>query len=145
MPATLFGCMTKRIICLLILFFLLLASCSKNHLYVQQMCVDRNYLASTHVGTPDPRQDRPPHGQRLLVNWRFPSELFDQGLTLILTVRFWDQKEEEIIQPVEKKWSYKEFYFPLKLLTYRIQVMNSCNEIVETWEHQLWTELIEIK
>src|SRR5207245_514460 len=96
---------------LFIFLFTLLAGCYKNHLYVQQEWVDRNFLASTKVGTPDPRQADPPQGQRLLVSWRFPDNLFYQGLGLVLTVRFWDEEEKVIQHPVERAWGYAAFNF----------------------------------
>jgi hypothetical protein len=121
------------------------AGCYKNHLYVQQEWVDRTFLASTKVGTPDPRQECPPEGQRLLVAWKFPAYLFYQELHLLLTVRFWDNSEEVISYPVERHWSNAAFnFYHQKILTYRIQVVNRDDEIVETWEHQFWTELIDI-
>lgn len=108
------------------------------------MCVDVNYLASTHIGTPDPRQKHPPQGQRLLVTWKFPTSIFDQGLRLVLTARHWDQSEELIEYPLTKRWSYEEFYFPCKLLTYKIEIFNTCGELVDLWEHHFWTELIDM-
>jgi len=132
-----------------IIFLTFFTSCYKGHLYVQQEWIDRDFLASTHVGTPDPRQERPPDGQRLLVSWRFPKCLYDQQLTLAITVRFWDNKEEVILQPVKRQLSYTALYFPKregqgKILTYKIDVVNSEGGIVETWEHHFWTELIDI-
>lgn len=145
MPATLFGwSMTYRIV-VLGLIFTLFTGCYKNHLYVQQEWVDRNFLASTKVGTPDPRQACPPEGQRILVAWKFPANLYYQDLQLLLTVRFWDNSEEVITYPIERRWSNTAFnFFQQKILTYRIQVVNRDNEIVETWEHHFWTELIDI-
>ena len=70
------------------LFFLACAAgCYKNHLYVQQQKIDQSFLASSHVGTPDPRQKSPPLGQKLLIAWSFPWSLFSQDLTAITTVR----------------------------------------------------------
>jgi len=145
MPATLFGQSTK--IRVLIFGFLLtvFAGCYKNHLYVQQEWVDRNFLASTRVGTPDPRQESPPEGQRLLVSWRFPKYLLDNGLKLVLTVRFWDHTEEKVEQPMNSTRGYAAFnFFKQKILTYRIQVVDHRGNIIETWEHHFWTELIDI-
>lgn len=126
-----------------ILFLLVFAGCYKNHLYVQQEWVDRNFLASTHVGTPDPRQECPPEGQRLLVSWKFPRNLGE--LKLVITVRFWDNSEEVICHPIDRSWGYAAFFFSkCKILTYRVQVVDLCDAIVETWEHHFWTELIDI-
>lgn len=135
----------KRVIVLAI-FLTFFTSCYKNHLYVQQEWVDRDFLASTKVGTPDPRQECPPVGQRLLIGWRFPSSWFYRELRIVATVRFWDNKEEVICYPIEKKWGSTAFNFfdQRKILTYRIQIVDQNDEVVEVWEHQFWTELIDI-
>lgn len=130
---------------LAILSSLLLTGCYKNHLYVQQEWIDRNYLASSQVGTPDPRQACPPQGQRLLVSWKYPKVLLDEQLQLQITVRFWDNSEEVICHPVDRSWGSASFFFSeTKILTYKIDVVNQCNEIIETWQHHFWTELIDI-
>ena len=128
-----------------LLLLLSFAGCYKNHLYVQQEWVDRNFLASTHVGTPDPRQANPPEGQRLLIAWDFPRSLFQTGLTIVATIRFWG--EEQIVEklPLARKRGYKAYFFPnRKILTYRVQVVDAKGAVVEVWNHQFWTELIEV-
>jgi hypothetical protein len=150
-PATLSGGWLMRL-CMRWFFalcLLCLTGCHKNYLYVQQEWVDGNFLASSRIGTPDPRQENPPCGQRLLMSWYFPSELFEQELTLQITVRFWDNSEEQLQMPVESKWSQRALYFPSteqekRILTYRIVVRTQEGQIIETWKHHLWTELIQI-
>ncbi len=112
---------------------------------MQQEWVDRNFLASTHVGTPDPRQECPPLGQRLLVAWRFPANIVGSGLNLVLTVRFWDNVEEKIVRPIASSHGYEAFnFFDDQILTYKIVVVNQAGDIVEIWEHHFWTKLIDI-
>ncbi len=117
---------------------------------MQQEWVDAEFLASSKIKTPDPRQDNPPNGQRLLVGWKFPQNLFDEKLTLVTTVRLWDNSEEMFYQPIEQKWGYAAYYFPSgdcierRILTYRIEVINEEDEVIETWDHHFWTELIEL-
>lgn len=112
---------------------------------MQQELVDRNFLASTHVNTPDPRQDCPPIGQRLLVAWRFPKNVFDYGLTMFVTVRFWDNSEEEICYPLASSHGNKAFnFFDRKILTYRVQVIDSLGYLIDCWEHHFWTKLIDV-
>lgn len=134
-----------------ILLSLWLAGCYKNHLYVQQERVDPTFLASSRIGTPDPRQERPPQGQRLLIAWHFPRSLFQRHLSLVATVRLWDQTEEVFTYPVEKKWGSTALYFSndcagvdRRILTYRVQVVARDGEVVEVWEHHFWTHLIDI-
>ena len=112
---------------------------------MQQEWVDRNFLASSRVGTPDPRQECPPEGQRLLVAWRFPPYLFDEQLKLVLTVRFWDNTEEVFDLAIVNLKSYAAFpFYGKKILTYRIQIVNGNDEVVETWEHHFWTPRIDV-
>lgn len=126
---------------------LLLASCTQNHLYVQQEWATKDFLASSHALTPDPRQEIPFEEQRLLLSWEFPKSLFEKKLTLKTTVRFWDQSEKEIWIPVERKRDALALSFPSqekKLLTYRVQVFDAQGELVETWNHHFWTQCIDI-
>lgn len=117
---------------------------------MQQEWVDRNFLASTRVGTPDPRQEHPPEGQRLLVAWDFPRSLFERQLHLKITVLLWDNTQEMIEMPMERRRDTAAFYFPSKekersILTYRVQVFSKEGDLIETWNHHFWTELIDIK
>ena len=135
--------MGKKIVASMI-FFTLFSGCYKNHLYVQQEWVDRNFLASSHVGTPDPRQEHPPLGQRLLVAWRFPLNMMDRPLELALTVRFWDNSEQIFRRPIQTSHGSTAFDFfdSQKILTYRIQVVDCEDAVIENWEHHFWTRLI---
>lgn len=129
----------------------LLASCYKSHLYVQQEKVDANFLASSFVNTPDPRQEDPPIGQRLLIAWDFPLSSFRKHLQLKTTVRLWDQSEKVYYLPLERKRDSTTYFFPnkapsldKKILTYRIDVFTEEGEILESWEHHFWTKSINV-
>lgn len=129
----------------LLILVLLFSSCYRQHLYVQQEYVDREFLASSHVNTPDPRQIDPPDGQRLLVAWDFPRSIFQKDISLAITVRFWDDTEKEIVDQIPRKRGYQAYYFPKKkILTYRVDVISKGNEVLETWKHHFWTEHIDI-
>jgi len=133
----------------LCLLTVLLTGCYKNHLYVQQESLDINFLASSKIGTPDPTRENPPRGQRLLIRWNFPTDLFERELTLHVMVRFWDNSEEEQQVAVETKRSNTALAFPLKaarghILTYRVVAKDGEGQIVSSWNHPLWTELIQI-
>ncbi|HSX26496.1 MAG TPA: hypothetical protein VLE89_05765 [Chlamydiales bacterium] len=126
-----------------------LTGCYKNHLYVQQEWVDREWLASSHVKTPDPRQGCPPEGQRLLISWDFPRSIFRTDLTLIATVRFWDNTQKEFVHPMDRRRDFTTYFFPVanpdqRILTYRIQIVNGEGTLIETWNHHFWTELIDV-
>lgn len=136
---------------LLLLSLLFLSGCYKKHLFVQIESIDENFLASTHVNTPDWRQAHPPYGQRIIISWDFPLATYGKKLSFHITVRFWDNSEEVRTYALTRRLGTKVFYFEnknktkdRKILTYRIQVLTEKNEIVETWKHQFWTNLIDV-
>jgi hypothetical protein len=114
-------------------------------LYVQQEKVDRNFLASSHIGTPDPRQANPPEGQRLLIGWDFPKSLYQQQLILVASIRFMSEKEKVCRIPIVRKRGSTALFFPKEqILTYRVQVVAADGSILETWKHHFWTEWLHI-
>lgn len=133
------------------LLMLLLSSCYKDNLYVQQEWVDKSYLASFYVKTPDPRDKNPQIGQKIIISWDFPLSEYKKDLTVVLFVRFWDQTQKELTYKIERKRGYTDFFFEninseqnKKILTYRLDVVDKNNEIIRTWKHQLWTKQINI-
>ena len=113
--------------------------------------MDRNYLASTHVGTPDYRQEHPPDGQTLSIAWDFPLSVYRENLNMILTVRFWDNKQDIFSNKITRKRGYLRYKFQddtddksKKILTYKIDIFNEDGTLVDEWKHQFWKELIEI-
>jgi hypothetical protein len=123
-----------------------MSSCHKNHLYVQNEWIDKKYLASSHVGTPDPRNKSFVSGNKLIISWAFPKNLYKKNLSLLLTMRFFGNTQDVITHLISKKKSYTTFFFPKnkKILTYQIQIVAEDGQIIEVWKHQLWTELIDI-
>lgn len=133
------------------LLMLLLSSCYKDNLYVQQEWVDKSYLASSYVKTPDPRDKKPQIGQKIIISWDFPLSEYKKDLTIVLFVRFWNQTQKELTYKIERKRGYTDFFFEninreqnKKILTYRLDVVDKNNEIIRTWKHQLWTKQINI-
>ena len=100
--------------------------------------------------TPDPRQENPTLGRRLAVSWDFPRSLFAKDLQLIVIVRFWDNTEETIVQPITRRRDFAVFFFPAaspdekRILTYQVRAISAEGEVVGKWEHPLWTPLIEV-
>jgi hypothetical protein len=126
--------------------FLFTTGCSGSYFYAQQQRIDKNHLASAHVHTPDPRQSDPPTGEALLVSWDFPMSVFEKNLTLLAKVRLWNTEEELILRPIVRKRDTASFFFPNRqILTYLIQAVTPTGEVVSEWEHQFWTEWIDIE
>lgn len=128
-----------------------LASCYTNGLYVQQEWVDREFLASSKIGTPDPRQKTPPEGQRLLVGWDLPRSEFLKKPHMHIRVWLWDNTIEEIDFILERRRGSEAFFFPSnpsgkdrRILTYRVDVIEPDGAVLKSWEHHFWTELIAI-
>ncbi len=131
--------------------FLLLTGCYKDYLYVQQEWIDPQFLASSKIGTPDPRQEKPFFGQRLIIAWDFPKSFFSRDLHLLTTVRFWDNKEEVFQTPILRKRDITAFFFPnpdktqdRHILTYQVQVFAKDGTLMAKWEHHFWTKLIDV-
>lgn len=129
--------------------FLFLVSCYKNHLYVQQEVISKNFLASSYALTPDPRQEIPFKEQRLLIGWDFPKSLFEKKLIIRTTVRFWDQSQKEFLHSMDRQRDALALSFlheenGEKILTYRVEVWTERGDLLETWYHPLWTECIDV-
>ena len=119
-----------------------LAGCYTNGLYVQEEWVDREFLASSKIQTPDPRQKSPPQGQRLLVGWDLPRSEFLMGPLLHISVWLWDNTIENIKVPIERRRGAEAFFFSndvpgidRRILTYRVDVVTPQGEALKSWEH----------
>lgn len=131
--------------------FLLLLGCEKYELSVHQQKIDVDYLASVHVGSPDPRQAHPPMGQVLMVQWWVPRELLEEHPKILLHVIFWDYTEKTIEFTVDRRIGY-ETYFIINedfettkgALTYKAELVTESGEIYREWKHQLWVKLIRL-
>ena len=130
---------------------LICCGCSFHRLDVQTQYLTPEYLASSHVGTPDPRRFQPPTGQRLLIQWSLcEEEISNQDLSLYLKVRYRNHKEEELLTPIRKKRGTILFEVKTPLfcetggiLTYYAAIQTP-EVIIAEWKHPLWTELIRV-
>ena len=138
-------------ICTVLLGLCVLFGCKPYYLSVCQEWVDASYLASTHVSTPDPRQENPPLGQKLIVDWRIPKEIFDQKPEVILDLILWDYTTRQVKIPIHHRMdfaSYKllgdEYEKAGGILTYKAQIVTQDGTVFRQWRHQLWVNLIQI-
>jgi hypothetical protein len=127
-------------------------SCQKYYLSVCQERVDRDSLASTYVGSPDPRQANPPLGEQLIVEWQVPKDLLKDALTIALDVVYKDYEESSYIYPI----SHKNGSFTASLLdedyrkkkgflSYKAEIRKGDGSVFRTWTHQLWVQLIHLE
>ncbi len=135
-----------------ILGLLLFFGCDKYYVSVKQLSVGPTYLASTHVGTPDPRQANPPEGQKLFIDWAIPEDVLEKSPRLVMYLLYKDHSQKELIYPIEHQRGYKvysllnnEFRETKGLLTYRAEIVTEGGEIYKDWKHQLWVNLITLE
>ena len=129
---------------------LVLCACSHNYLSVEREYVDRETLASSFVGSPDPNQKNPPTGTRLWLHWSLPGKLYEKDLTLTLWVIYNNLEEEKITFPIKRyegwhTYSLLDQKFKERggLLTYRADITNTKGEAISSWKQQMWFTLLK--
>lgn len=130
---------------------LLLCSCGKSCLTIQTDYLTYKNLASYYVGTPDPRQNVPTVGQRLIISWSVPKAwLSYENLHLEVTIRF--RNREEVVETFYISKTRGTYVFALLncdyfakrgILTYKIDLIGG-DCILEEWRHKIWADLIQI-
>jgi len=137
---------------ILLLPFLLFTSCSTYYLSIKQQKVDPSYLASTHVNTPDPRKEHPPHGQKLIVHWQVPQSLMGEHPYILLHVIYRDYTEAVERLEIDAKRGYttyallgEEYEKKKGILTYKADLMTAEGKVYREWKHQLWVNLIALE
>jgi hypothetical protein len=135
------------------LFLLLLAGCArKTELTVYNQAVDKKYLASTKVKTPDPRQHPVDRGQRLIIAWSAPGANFKKDCwSLKAYLQYGNRKEEVKEIAVQRRfgewtleWVGDEFYHKRGVVSYKVDLLK--NGVVEkTFCHQLYCEIIRLE
>ena len=134
------------------LFFLLLtASCERHYLSVSQQWIDGKYLASSKVGTPDPRALHPPIGQMLVIDWFLPQSVMQRKPHVELELIFWDYTKQTVILPIESPLSWAtyrcldaEYEKTGGILTYQAAICTDDGEVFRRWKHQLFVNLIQL-
>lgn len=132
-------------------FFFILSGCNKYYLTIEQEWVDRRYLASERVNTPDPRRDHPPQGQMLILSWRIPKALFAEKPHIVLEILFRDFTTISLTIPVKSPMG-DETYTLLNeafqktrgLLAYKAYLVTENGIRHYLWQHQLWVEPVHL-
>jgi hypothetical protein len=125
--------------------------CGSGPLRVRHVYLDPRHLASSHVQTPDPRQCSF-YGQQLIINWKLPKDyLCSDDLWLLLTVRYGTHEEGEVCVPIRQRCGQyvyrlmgKKYSEVCGIVTYKVEVVGG-GKVLESWHHQVWTELIEFE
>lgn len=110
----------------------------------------RDSLASTFVESPDPLQEAPPTGEKLIIEWYIPSKMQSDGTSLSLHVIFRNYTEESLSIPVTDTWGYYAYEliddaFDEKkgILTYKVELVDGQGEVIKEWQQSLWVTLIQ--
>jgi hypothetical protein len=129
------------------LFLIFLTGCQQKILYVYQQKVDPKYLASTNVGSPDPRES--PKGQMIVAEWWLPKSVFATNPSIRFHILFHNYSEEIEQFPIDTRMGSKTYWVINKkfdqtkgLLAYRVEIITAEGEVLTDWEHQLWVRLI---
>jgi hypothetical protein len=128
-----------------------LSGCGRYYVEVYQKKIDATDLASTEVNTPDPRQEHPPYGQMLTVEWQLPQNLLVENPLVMLDVIFWDNIERHYVWPVQGRKGFvtlpiinKQFEKTGGVLAYRARILTEEGTVFREWRHQLWVNLISM-
>jgi len=141
----------KTISILCFLSLLLLPGCEKYYLSLTEHDIDVNYLASITAATPDKRQQNPPFGEIIVMDWRIPKELLSKNPVIDLHVVFGNYTEKSFQYPIRKKMGYvtykdlnDEFAFTKGIITYSADILLEDGTLYKSWKHQLWVNLIRL-
>lgn len=133
----------------LFLILLISAGCGRPRLALQQQQITPAYLASTNVGTPDPRT--PPKGQMIVAEWFVPRWVVNESPILSIDILFENLTEDRVEFPITSTVGYetysvlnKQFKETGGLLAYKAEITNTEGEILAEWKHQLWVKLITV-
>lgn len=133
-------------------FLFIMASCQKYYLSIYQEKIDQSSLASSYVGSPDPRQKNPPTGQELIMEWQVPQEIIDKKASICLDVIYRDYSEAEFVYPISHKTGYVTYFLldaeykqKKGLLSYKGEIRTDDGEVFRSWQHQLWVKVIRLE
>lgn len=132
----------------LILLTLLLTSCARQNLEVYIDTIDADDLASNHVDTPDPNRLCPDLGQKLVITWNLPRSWAIREIRA--RVRFGNREESYLNFPLPSSRGVKVFelinddYCEKQGIASYIVELYQNDELLDTVQHSLWCELIEL-
>ncbi len=125
--------------------------CEKYYVSVKQVPYNQGYLASSHVGSPDPRRNPPPEGVKLLITWIVPPEVLLQEPKIVLKIIYKNHTEQDHIYPIKARSGYvvcnliDETYRKTGgPLTYKADIVLSDGSVYREWKHQLWVNLLTL-
>lgn len=131
---------------------LLLTACMGNtRLSVYNQPINKKYYASVHAETPDPKMERGEIGQRLVISWDLPYKEFHKHQWQVKAlVQFGDRTEETKTHTIGRfggdwilKWAGRPYIDKRGIVSYKAELLRD-GVVVDTFQHQLWCELIRL-
>lgn len=129
-----------------------LSGCQKYYISIAQENINKDYLASVALDTPDPRKYHPPSGEKLIIEWKISRDWLVLKPCLYLHVIYKDYTEAFFTYPMPYKMDYvvysllgEEYKSKKGILTYRAEVRVGEEKPFLDWKHQLFTKLIVIE
>lgn len=138
------------------LFLLSLLFCTgcalRPHISVHSQPINKKYYASHYAKTPDPRAEKGEVGQRLIISWHIPYRDFRKHVWRAkATVQFGDRTENSFYKQIDAfegdwilKWSGRPFIDKRGVISYKVELLQD-GEVIDTFQHQLWCELIRLE
>ena len=134
-----------------LLFLLFFAVCQKYGVVMHQQRMNASYLASTHVGSPDPARRDPPNGEMLIAEWWVPRSVMQRDPKIVIEIIFRNFTKGCVEFPLTSRVGYQTYCVLRKkfketggILTYKAEIIPCDDEIYRQWEHQLWVNLITV-
>ena len=119
---------------------------------MHKQTIDAKYLASTNVGSPDPRRCDPPKGEMVVAEWKIPKELLADDPKLVIHFIFNNFTQRSISFPITSSLGFKDYKITRDdfkktkgILAYKGEILTKDREVFREWTHQLWVNLIEIE
>jgi hypothetical protein len=129
---------------------LFLTSCSRYYLSVDKQIRNRDFLASTYVGSPDPTPTECITGEQIVVAWHMPRSYVNKA-TCELELTYWDYTQDMIEFTIKERLGQyclenlgQNFEKNKGVISYKAVIKDPEGKITQVWEHQLYTKIIHV-
>lgn len=126
--------------------------CQKSYVTVVQEKINRKYLASSFVDSPDPLQHEPPHERKLYVSWNIGSECEVEGCQIRISMIFRNRNTRTVDLPTPRRRGTmvysllgQDYCETQELLTYKVELLTKSGELLAFWRHQMWVNMITLE
>lgn len=129
-----------------------MGSCNRYYVAVYQEKVDKKSLASYAVRTPDPKQEHPPYGQLIAIEWQIPASLLGENPFIEFDANFSNSTAKRYVFPINDRRGFvtlrvldDEYIETGGTFSYRARIRTEDGALFREWRHQLFVHLITIE